>query len=291
MQNPSRRAFLGGRTPEISAWDQFLLQLQRKTQGELRVLGKNQEQAVLVASVIADLHFTRQLCHAFGVKLLLWGIDVDIVDEEPVLWLDMSALDQLAPVNDSSHQWFMQAGTRIEQLKAVGFDELKNLPDDLQVGQWLADSSYHSYALVDIMQSGVLHASLLMADGSVSSLGPFGTTNTKPLNTAQLRQIVPQLFQLVNSQAAVDLAQLAHCPGSYRWDIFQARNPNLNLAHLLLGHAGHLGIVEWVVLDKKALALAAPKPEVSLDGHLLLQAQELDAAVKQLFDPEFLFSV
>ena len=45
MQNASRRAFFGGKAPEVSQWDQLLLQLQRKTQGQLS--GLDQEEQVI----------------------------------------------------------------------------------------------------------------------------------------------------------------------------------------------------------------------------------------------------
>lgn len=38
MQNPSRRAFLGGKTPQLPPWEQFLLELKRKTQGSVSAL-------------------------------------------------------------------------------------------------------------------------------------------------------------------------------------------------------------------------------------------------------------
>lgn len=293
MKNPSRRAFLGGRTPELSIWQQFLLQVARKVQGNLQPIEQAEEQAILVVAVITDLHHARQLCHAFGIRLCLLGMTgFAEADSSPVLWLDMSALNQLMPVNQEKSQWFMQAGVSMSQLKEVGFVGLAALPDDLLVAQWLAQPSHQSYPLDQLASSGVLHASLLMADGSVSSLGAFGTENTKPLNTAFLRKIVPQLFQLVNSEGV--RVEVDHYPHRqrYRWDIFHQSHTEVNLAHLLLGHQGDLGILEWVVIDQsKRLAPKAPHAqELGHSSPRALADQELDSAVKQLFDPDFLFS-
>lgn len=290
MQNPSRRAFFGGRPPEISNWDQCLLQIQRKTQGVLRQLDQSDDQAVFTASVIADLHHARQLCHAFDIKLYLWGAQEHTEDSaEPILWLDVSALNQLMPVDVEKKQWFMQAGVRMEQLKAAGFDAVAHLPDELLVTNWLADPRYQYRSFHDLAQSGLVHASLLMADGTVSSLGPFGAQNTKPLNTALLRQIVPQLFQLAQTELAQVVLAQKEWAGRYRWDIFQASNTDLNLSHLLLGHTGHLGILEWVVLDNHKLKPAGVVPDLALDSTVLIAAQDLDAVVRQQFDPDALF--
>lgn len=290
MKNPSRRAFLGGKTPELSNWDHCIQQLQRRIQGKWLVL--DAEQAVLTVQVISDLHHARQLCHAFGVSLYLWGTKFETSDIiEPVLWIDMSALDQLVPVDGNKNQWFMQGGVRLAQLTAVGFHGLEDLPDNLMVANWLADAQYHRYPLADLSHSGLVHASLLMADGTVGSLGAFGADNTKPLNTATLRQTVPRLFQLACSEMAQQLLSKPYWFGRYRLDLFHRQNQALNLAHLLLGHGGDLGILEWVVIDKtdfkRPASVANPTHIDSLD---MIHTQELDAAVKQIFDPEFLFS-
>lgn len=291
MQNPSRRAFLGGRAPQISLWEQFLLQVQRKTQGSLRRLDQGEEQAVFTPLILADLHHVRQLCHAFGIKLYLWGSREQSDDEvDAILWLDCSGLAQLAPVDAEQNQWFMQAGVSMAQLKEAGFDALASLPDDLLVANWLAEARYQYRPLSRIAESGLVHASLLMSDGTVSSLGAFGAQNTKPLNTALLRQIVPQLFQLATTELAQPVLALPDWIGAYRWDILQADNTALNLSHLLLGHGGDLGVVEWVVLDKQLLRAAEPLKALPEDPALCIAAQELDGAVKQLFDPDQLFS-
>lgn len=300
MQNPSRRAFFRGKTPEIGQWDQLILQLQRKTQGELRVLEVEQaeieeqaKQVVFRASSLTDLHYARQLCHAFEASLYLWGCNIQIIDSiEPIVWLDMTALNQLMPIDQHKSQWFMQAGVSMGQLKEAGFDAVGSLPDDLTIANWLANPHYHSYALSELSQSGLEHASLMTADGSVNSLGSFGVQNTKPLNTKFLQQVVPQLFELATSETAQALLDQPNWLGRYRLDIFNSENKELNLAHLLLGHSGDLGILEWVVINKDRLKIL---PSMSFRSEpeettLQIAAEELDAAVKSAFDPNGLFS-
>lgn len=289
MENPSRRAFLGGKVPELSPWDQFLLQLHRKVQGTVHPLEAESSQALLTVAVIADLHHARQLCHAFGVKLYVLGMPYcadDLVN--PVLWVDVSQLNQLLLVDKEKNQWFMQAGVTMAQLKAAGFSQLADLPDTLNVACWLAQPQYHPYAPQQVQKSGLVHASLLMADGTVGSLGAFGTQNTKPLNTPTLRQLVPQLFQLSQSEAMQQLLRLPAWGAQYRLDALVTEP--VNLAYLLLGHGGHLGVLEWVVIQQSELRVPPPLKSPPLSATLQILAQELDAAVRAAFDPDALFS-
>lgn len=291
MQDASRRAFFGAKAPEVSQWDQLLLQLQRKTQGQLRGLD-HEEQVVYRPSILADLHHARQLCHAFDASLYVLGQHTPVSDgTKPIVWLDLTALNQLMPIDPQKNQWFVQAGVCLGQLREVGFDLASSLPDELSVANWLADPQWQSYSLAQLPQSGLVHASLMTADGSVNSLGLFGEKNTKPLNTAFLRRIVPELFQLANSELAQALLDPPQWLGRYRLDIFTTKNTELNLAHLLLGHGGDLGILEWVVINKKERKTPVPfASSINPDPTLQMAAQELDAAIKQLFDPEGLFS-
>ena len=290
MQNPSRRAFLGGKAPELQPWDQFLLALGRKTQGSVRTLGANSQQALCTAQLSTDIHHARQLCQTFGVKLY---VGQDLIPHEadlaPSLCLDLSYLNQLMPVNNKGNQWFMQAGVTMAQLREIGFTIPADIPDALWVAQWLGSPHYQSYALQHLAHSGLVHASLLMADGSVGSLGPFGVENTKPLNTATLRAVIPQLFQLAHSEWAQPLS-VSEWPATYRLDIFNTSNPSLNLAHLLLGAGQDLGLLEWVVMDRTVWQAAPRRSSVPLiEPKTLIYAQELDAAVKKVFDPTELF--
>lgn len=291
MQNVSRRAFFGGKAPEVSQWDQLLLQLQRKTQGKLIKLDQ-EEQVAYKPSLLTDLHHARQLCHAFDVNLYVLGLQAQVNDElKPIVWLDLTALNQLKPLDPQKNQWFVQAGVRIGQLKEVGFNLGTTVPDELTVANWLADSLYHPYSLAQLRQSGLVHASLLTADGSVNSLGLFGEQNTKPLNTAFLRRVVPQVFQLATSDLAQTLLEQPRWLGRYRWDVFNPKNTELNLAYLLLGHAGDLGVIEWVVLNQENIKTPAPSEFISEENTTLqIAAEEFDAAIKQLFDPDGLFS-
>lgn len=290
MQNPSRRAFLGGQRAQSLPWHQFLLQLQRKTQATILELDQAEQQLLFRPTVLADLHHARQLCHAFGIKLYLWGTNELDVEHLPCLWLDYSALTQLTALNSEEQQWFVQPGATVAQLRQVGFSIPAFCSDELLAVDWLSRPEFHAYNTLQTQYSGLVHASLLMADGSVSSLGAFGQANTKPLNTPELRRLVPQLFQLANSELAAPVLAVASWPGRYRWDIFDPRNTALNLSHLLLGHQGDLGIVEWFVLDKSQMKPAPASTAGTVDALLKIQVEEIETAIKYYFDPQFLFS-
>lgn len=291
MQNASRRAFFGGKAPEIRPWDQLRSQLQRKTQGKLSEL-EQAEQVVFKPSALTDLYHARQSCHTFGARLCVLGLQAPLSESTtPIVWLDLSALNQLLPLDAQKNQWFMQAGVSMGQLREAGFAIDPAAADTLNVAQWLADAQYQPRQLAQLAHSGLVHASLLTADGAVNSLGLFGVRNGKPLNTAFLQRIVPQLFQLAASELAQVLLAQPQWLGRYRLDIFGPDNSALNLAHLLLGHGGSLGILEWVVLDKTAQQASAPSAAMpKADSTLQIAATELDAAVKQLFDPDGLFA-
>lgn len=290
MQNPSRRAFLGGQRAQSLPWHQFLLQLQRKTQAIILELDHAEQQLLFRPTVLADLHHARQLCHAFDIKLHLWGTNELNAEDLPCLWIDYSALTQLTALNTDEQQWFVQPGVTIAQLRQEGFHIPELCGDELLAVDWLSRPEFHAYDTLQTQQSGLVHASLLMADGSVSSLGAFGQANTKPLNTPELRLLVPQLFQLANSELAAPILATLKWSSRYRWDIFDPRNKALNLAHLLLGHQGDLGVVEWFVLDKSQLQPSFAPTVAIVDALLKIQVEEIETAIKQYFDPQFLFS-
>lgn len=299
MQSVSRRAFFGGRRLSTSPWESFCLQLERKTGAKLeRISDEEQlEQARLLPKNAADIHHALALCSEHGVCMALDGVAHSNTEMgQPVLWvnptLHLNSFQRLSP--DSSH-WFVQPGCLIGELEAAGISAFAQLPANLSVGAWLADRCHQRWATGQTHGSGLIHASLLMADGSAASLGPFGTTNTKPLNCASLTKLVPQLFTLLTSSPAVLCLGLKKWLGRYRLDALQpTAGFELNLAHLVLGSGGDLGWVEWVVLDEDSLTLPTTTGvhEVDLMDHtpeLALHASEIDAALKMYFDPQGVF--
>jgi hypothetical protein len=76
----------------------------------------------------------------------------------------------------------------------------------------------------------VERAEVLLADGTVEVLGPFGATAQAPLRSLTLQQLVPKLFELAGSDAAQRCAQATPWPACYRLDALIAtatHEPNL----------------------------------------------------------------
>ncbi|MCQ9617152.1 hypothetical protein L1889_10960 [Paenalcaligenes niemegkensis] len=298
MHSVSRRAFFGGRRGSKSAWETFCLQLERRVEGTLQRISNQQqsEQARLLPKTAADTHHARDLCAAHGVCMALDGVPDAHADlDQPVLWVDPIAhLNSFQRLSAESPQWFVQPGCLVGELEAAGLSAFAQVPANLSVAAWLADRHHHYWPTGQTQGSGVVHASLLMADGSAASLGPFGTGNTKPLNCAALRKLVPELFVLLASPFALSCLNRPEWLGRYRLDALRpADGAELNLAHLLLGSGGDLGWVEWLVIDERLLdlPLAGPNefPLWTDDDSVALQASEMDATLKTYFDPEGVF--
>src|SRR5690606_3260300 len=132
-----------------------------------------------------------------------------------------------------------------------GFSQFADLPCHITVAAWLADRTLCDWDTGETGCSGLVHASVLLADGTLASLGPFGEQNTKPLEGARLQNLVSSLFQVAAGSEAQACRHEPRWPARYRLDaLFPVVGQTINLSHLLLGHGGDLGWVEWVVLDE-----------------------------------------
>src|SRR5690606_37286712 len=119
---------------------------------------------------------------------------------------------------------------------------------------WLADRTLCDWDTGLTGHSGVVYASVLLADGVLAGLGPFGEQNTKPLEGARLQKLVSSLFQVSASSEAQACYQERRWPARYRLDALRPGDGHtVNLAHLLLGHGGDLGWLEWLVLDEQLM--------------------------------------
>lgn len=298
MHSESRRAFLSGRRPAeptVSAWDQFCLQLSQKAQGEIAQLGEGQ--LVFTPEAPADVHHARNVCATYQVMMGLEGVPHRHEDDTlPTLWVNPRHLNRFQILQPETAQWFVQPGCLLGELAQAGLTGLAAWPEEWTIAAWLLDRQSQSWRTGQTHGSGVIHASLLMDDGTVSSLGAFGQNNTKPLNTARLRQLVPQLFQLQHSEAGVACLQQATWSARYRLDALEPAQSgqDLNLAHLLLGSGGDLGWLEWVVLDGRCLTTAElyeqAQAGVGRDESLHVSAADIDMEVKQHFDPKGCFT-
>ncbi|RTZ40724.1 hypothetical protein EKL30_16555 [Candidimonas sp. SYP-B2681] len=301
MESRSRRAFLTGRRLSQNPWEAFCQRLRSAATGTFFEFEMHEGvgSARLIPKQASDVHHARALCAEYGVLLALDGIQhASRLNEEPVLWVepgrDMAGCQRLEP---GSSKWFVQPGCLLGELEAAGFQQFADLPCHITVAAWLADRTLCDWNAGETFKSGMVHASVLLADGSSVNLGAFGESNQKPLDGLRLQQLVPALFQASVHPDAQLCRQAQHWPGRYRLDaLLPAAGHAPNLAQLLLGHGGDLGWIEWVVLDEQ---LAQPQAERSYadryssrqraQGDAGTCGTNLDARIKALFDPADVF--
>jgi len=297
--------------------------LRRAAAGDLTVLDTDPDAqtARLLLRQPADVHHARRLCSEYGVCMALDGVPDAAPQSGPVLWLnpgrELAACRRLEPAGS---RWFIQPGCLLGELEAEGLTCFAEMPAHLTVAAWLADRRLCNWSTGGTAASGLVHASALLADGISVSLGAFGTDNRKALDSLRLQKLVPALFSLAGSADGRVCSQFAAWSARYRLDaLMPARADALNLSHLLLGQGGDLAWVEWIVLDERLADPAAgaaqplelpwteaggeaPGSENHAAGfgyeggtgpcehvNLVRAAQDLDAAVKDLFDPTGLF--
>ncbi|WP_033466287.1 hypothetical protein [Bordetella bronchiseptica] len=270
---PSRRAFLLGRRPRQSSWAAFCERLSLAVAAPLRDLDPAGGAALLRARSDAEVRRARALCQEYGVSLGLPGARPA---GRPVLQIDPRGLRALAPEGGA---WRAGPGCLAGELAAAGLGQFAEVAPTCTLADWLADS--RGWPTGETGASGVLEASVLLADGTAEVLGPFGAADVRPLRSATVQRLVPALFQLAGGQDAAACQAQPAWPARYRLDALQPREPaGVNLAHLLLGHDGALAWVESVLLAPAA----APPPAAS--GSAPAEAARLDARVRALFDPD-----
>src|SRR3546814_11417436 len=123
----------------------------------------------------------------YGVVLALEGVPhAARLNDQPVLWVepgrDLGSCQRLEP---GSSKWFVQPGCLLGELEAAGLAQFADLPCHITVAAWLADRTLCDWATGQTSQSGLVHASVLLADGSHISLAPFGENNKKTRKPAR----------------------------------------------------------------------------------------------------------
>jgi len=299
---PSRRAFLLGRRPPRSGWDELRLRLSRAADGALDDTGPGR--ALLTPRGPADVRLARGLCAQHGAVLALAGSDAAVASSpRPVLVVDPARLDGLVREGGG---WYAEPGCRMGELARAGLARYAGAPPEMLVAQWLAQP--HGWPTGGTAASGVATLDVLLADGTAETFGPFGEADVRPLQSVATQRLVPALFQLAGSADAAACLAAPAWPARHRIDALRPRAPHgVNLAHVLLGHAGVLAWVEGVTLqgdpqadaatESDAVAASArqrPAPAgataasagaLPVDPSVRDAAHRLDAAVAQLFDP------
>lgn len=301
MESSSRRAFFAGRRPPQTPWEQFVRRLRRGVAGDMLDFGLYQDKgsARLTPAQAGDMRLARSLCHEFGVVLALSGVSqADSLNGQSVLWVELDgSMAGCQPIPEQSGKWFVRPGTLLSELVDVGLGQFAQQPGYLTIAAWIADRTLCAWAPGESFRSGLLHASVLMADGTAAVFGPFGTQNRLPLTTSTQQKLVPALFSLASGEPALEFTRMPHWPARYRLDALRPQPGNdVNLAHLFLGHGGDLGWIEWLVFEVRPVLPCVDwaqaytsRPPVDEGQAVWHQAFELDKKVKALFDPHKIF--
>jgi len=236
----------------------------------------------------SEVQAVLELCEQWQVKVALWGmaqVEPALLAEAELLWLDpapfMAEHRRLAP---DQNWWFVLPGCPVGTLSDLGLAQFAQLPPDLTVAAWLADREACEWSPGRLAQSGIRQASLLLNDGEILTLGPFGTSSTQALEGMRLQQLIPQLFRMASAERLTAAFEAPRWPGRFRLDAMRPQPPaDVSLAHLLAGHGGGLGWVQWLVVGP---GQASPRWDSSVaeleDPH---RVRLSDHVVRDLFDP------
>jgi hypothetical protein len=290
-----------GRRSLRTPWENFCRRLSHSVSGTFYEFGVDNGvgSAHLTVEQAADAVRARELCKEFGVLFALDGVaHASDLDATPVLWVEAGhELGQFKRIADDSPYWFVQPGCLLGELDAAGLRQFGDLPAHITVAAWLADRSLCDWHSGQTHKSGLINASVMLADGSQATLGPFGENNKKPLEGMTLQRMVPSLFELSNLPGAQACRRSQFWPARYRLDaLLPEDGQTVNLAHLLLGHGGDLGWVNWVVLDERVEnemeVTYIPRfstTEHDTDDETWVGAADVDSQVKYVFDPDGVF--
>ncbi|WP_233161501.1 MULTISPECIES: hypothetical protein [unclassified Achromobacter] len=178
-------------------------------------------------------------------------------------------------------------------LAQAGLAQFAGLPADLTVAAWLASRAHAAASPGRACPPGLVSADVMLADGALETLGPFGASGGVPLRSGTGQALVPALYTLSTRAGAAWCRAQAAWPARYRLDALAPPPPaEANLAGLLAGHEGALAWVDSVVLQ-------AITPPVSGSGNAAgvgaappaypAEARALDAYIKDAFDPAGLY--
>ena len=277
---------MGRRTP-ATPFEQFCARLARTCLGRIRTEALNAPagqapQAWLEPVRHEDVAHARALCQEYRVALRLQGDPRPTAHAQATLWVSPQTEGATFSLVDAQAGiWKADAGCTVAQLTETGVFAGMSLPPDLTLAQWFAwpetlPGMLRGAALRDedrargqpsasggregtcepgsvMLQAlrRVVRAEVLLADGTVEMLGPFGATAQAPLRSLTVQRLVPKLFELAGSEAAYRCAQVTPWPARYRLDALMATAAHEpNLAQLFFGHQGRLGWVQTLWLRR-----------------------------------------
>lgn len=277
---------MGRRTP-ANPFEQFCARLSRTCLGSVRTepsiaRAVGAPQAWLTPVRPEDVAHARALCQEYRVALMLDGGKHPAACTQATLWVTpQPAGATFSLVDSQAGVWRADAGCTVEQLKETGVFAGMGLAPELTLAQWFAWPATVRGAVPGDKQGGchprsslpdavrlIEQAEVMLADGTVEVLGPFGATAQAPLRSLTVQRLVPKLFELAASDAAQCCAQLIPWPACYRLDtLIATATHEPNLAQLLFGHQGRLGWVQalWLRQPSEVFDLRFSAPDTERD--------------------------
>ncbi len=277
---------MGRRTP-APPFEQFCARLARTCLGRLRTealsaTAAQAPQAWLEPVRHEDVAHARALCQEYRVALRLEGDPRPTARTQATLWVSPQTEGATFSLVDAQAGiWKVDAGCTVAQLTETGVFAGMVQPPELTLAQWFAwpdtsgalmpsaalrdEDHTLSQPLAPIGRHGtceprsvmlqalqrVERAEILLADGTVEILGPFGAAAQAPLRSLTVQRLVPKLFELAGSEAAQRCAPVTPWPGRYRLDaLMTTATHEPNLAQLFFGHQGRLGWVQTLWLRR-----------------------------------------
>ncbi|WP_454691846.1 hypothetical protein [Achromobacter aloeverae] len=245
---------------------------------------------------VADVRVARGLCEEYGVVMALAETRGQ-APGRPCLWVDPSGLDALQRLEDapplppaasltSASRWRAGPGVTMARLAEAGLAQFAGLPGEMMVAAWLAGRRHMNGTPGLACPPGLVSVDVMLADGALETLGPFGASGGLPLRSATGQALIPALYMLSGRPGAAWCRGQAAWPARYRLDALNPLPPaEANLAGLLAGHEGALAWIESVVLQA---APAAGSGQVQATPYPA-EARALDAHIKDAFDPAGLY--
>ncbi|ALM84733.1 hypothetical protein [Bordetella sp. N] len=287
-----------------------------------------------------DVRVARELCAEYGVVMAL----AETRGEAPgrlCLWVDPRSLNSLRRLDDGlpstaapaagpvapaatsvapeppaaaaamamGSRWRAGPGVTMATLAQAGLEQFAGLPGEMTVAAWLASRAYAATGPGLACPPGLISADVMLADGALETLGPFGASGGVPLRSGTGQALIPALYTLSTRANAERCRAQAAWLARYRLDALTPPPPaEANLAGLLAGHEGALAWLESAVLQATppatggAAGIGAPDPsatplpasaggggDASQDSAetspYTADARALDAYIKDAFDP------
>lgn len=297
MQSGRRFFITGWRTSDPVA--AFAERLARAANGTLESLAPKGAQAWLyVPEDDGDVTLARGLCAEYDVVMCLHQATESPAaspDSRPRLLIDLRRLNAVKPYGEGAHAvWGAQAGCKLGTLVNLGLKQFAGLPADLTLAQW-ASASHDALAPGESAATGVIGADVLFADGTVETLGGFGTRDTRPLRSARVQAAVPALFEITRSADAQMLRAQPHWPPLARLDAMMPGaegDDDINVARIFLGNQGRHGwVLQWLLRAcDTALRVPAPDAVLPVASELSESARRVDRAIAEVLDPGNLYA-